>query len=220
MKRIQLWEKADSDENRKVKDEAKMKECSERGITLIQIPYWWNRTDAQLIQYIRSYRPDLLLEYNDINPSKDLQLYLPKTEEIKLSLMSSMLFRSTNYRGWYSFKSFYFIFSRWLSEKYNGIKVVWDGISLHNKNGEIIKCDPQFLQSLPKDVDGQVDGQLLSPVNETAEIINYESVQWNSIKFLALDILTQGTFLQRYKKLQDMAVKNPQTMVDFLHLIF
>jgi hypothetical protein len=41
------------------RDEEKRKVCKELGITLIEIPYWWDRTNESLMATIHNYRPDL-----------------------------------------------------------------------------------------------------------------------------------------------------------------
>jgi hypothetical protein len=42
------------------RDQVKMKQCQDLGITLIQIPYWWNGTRSQLELAIHKHRPDLV----------------------------------------------------------------------------------------------------------------------------------------------------------------
>jgi hypothetical protein len=40
----------------------KEKMCKENGITLVQIPYWWDRKYESLASTIYSHRPDLFQE--------------------------------------------------------------------------------------------------------------------------------------------------------------
>ena len=42
------------------RDQEKEMKCKEAGITLIHIPYWWNKEKSSLVATIRQYRPDLL----------------------------------------------------------------------------------------------------------------------------------------------------------------
>jgi len=42
-----------------VKDEEKLGVLEHKGITLIEIPFWWDSTDASLLQTIIRRRPDL-----------------------------------------------------------------------------------------------------------------------------------------------------------------
>jgi len=43
------------------RDREKKKICEEKGITLIEIPFWWDRKKDSLIATIQNYRPDLVL---------------------------------------------------------------------------------------------------------------------------------------------------------------
>lgn len=42
------------------RDQAKKAQCQELGITLIEIPYWWDRSKTSLLATIHQYRPDLV----------------------------------------------------------------------------------------------------------------------------------------------------------------
>ena len=46
--------------SQKLKDDEKREACKEKGITLIEIPYWWNRERSSLMATIHGKRPDLL----------------------------------------------------------------------------------------------------------------------------------------------------------------
>ena len=52
------------------KKEIKKKEklCKENGITLIEIPYWWDFKKSSLIATIHSHRPDLISSRGDGEP--------------------------------------------------------------------------------------------------------------------------------------------------------
>lgn len=71
--------------NQQERDKEKRMRCKEKGITLIEIPYWWDKQKSSLISTIHQSRPDLLagemtgepilarLLQNNIIPSKDYQ---------------------------------------------------------------------------------------------------------------------------------------------------
>lgn len=48
-------------------DEEKRKACKEHGITLIEIPYWWDLSKSSLIATIHGKRPELI-DRGDGNP--------------------------------------------------------------------------------------------------------------------------------------------------------
>lgn len=43
------------------------------GITLIEIPYWWDRTRQSLGATVHKFRPDLLSQYKNFNPIPEHQ---------------------------------------------------------------------------------------------------------------------------------------------------
>jgi len=45
----------------KNRDEKKKQDCARLGITLLEVPYWWNGKPSSLVEMIRMHRPDLLL---------------------------------------------------------------------------------------------------------------------------------------------------------------
>ena len=46
--------------NQKEKDEEKRKACKENGITLIEIPYWWDKEKPSLMATICERKPELV----------------------------------------------------------------------------------------------------------------------------------------------------------------
>lgn len=47
-------------DKQKVRDKHKMEQCTLAGVTLIVIPYWWDKTPNSLKATIHAIRPDLL----------------------------------------------------------------------------------------------------------------------------------------------------------------
>jgi hypothetical protein len=50
------------------RDNDKKKACSELGITLIEIPYWWDKSSLSLMATIQQQRPDLIPDHTDALP--------------------------------------------------------------------------------------------------------------------------------------------------------
>ena len=55
----------------KIKDEEKIKLCKKHGITLITIPFWWNKNKNDLISTINHYKPGILKINNNNNNNKN-----------------------------------------------------------------------------------------------------------------------------------------------------
>jgi hypothetical protein len=50
-------------ERRKQIDQHKKQLSKDHGITLIEVPFWWNRKSPSLLALINKYRPDLIAGY-------------------------------------------------------------------------------------------------------------------------------------------------------------
>lgn len=57
--------------SQKMKDDEKKTACEEKGITLIEIPFWWNRERSSLMATIHRKRQDLFKDASedDVIPS-------------------------------------------------------------------------------------------------------------------------------------------------------
>ena len=65
--------------NQKERDEEKRISCREKEITLIEIPYWWDKQISSLAATIHKERKDLLITYpigDDIQPITSIQQHL------------------------------------------------------------------------------------------------------------------------------------------------
>ncbi len=51
----------DNDEDVQQRDEFKQEVCYANGITLIVVPYWWNRTKESIAKTVHMARPDILV---------------------------------------------------------------------------------------------------------------------------------------------------------------
>ena len=54
--------------SQKERDGEKRAACMERGITLVEIPYWWDRDKSSLMATIHGKRPDLLKHASGNDP--------------------------------------------------------------------------------------------------------------------------------------------------------
>jgi hypothetical protein len=85
---------SDSLEDTKLRDSQKLTFLKEKGITLIEVPYWWDRKYDSLQATIYNQRPDLFTE----NPTgKPIPLSPPSAQEkSKISSITSKYSRTNN----------------------------------------------------------------------------------------------------------------------------
>jgi hypothetical protein len=67
-----------SDQNRRDKD--KFAACEKAGITLVQIPFWWDRTEASLRATLSKHCPQYIKAMEDSNAEE-----IPKTNPFDTS---------------------------------------------------------------------------------------------------------------------------------------
>ncbi|MFB9134132.1 DNA ligase [Vibrio olivae] len=96
----------------------------------------------------------------------------------------------------------------WLSEKLDGIRVLWDGQQLRTRSGRTLNPPKWFIKSLPHTV---VDGELWAGrgqfhlVQQTVLDAKPVDSAWQQIRFMAFDLPElQQPFEQRYKALTQL----------------
>ncbi len=52
-------------------------QCSEDGITLIVVPYWWDQTIESLVHTIHAMRPDISLPRSLMKTGSDIPMQVP-----------------------------------------------------------------------------------------------------------------------------------------------
>lgn len=63
-----------ADSTRIQKDQNKRNICDELGITLVEIPYWWNQSEDALIMAIQKHRPDIKLDVSVVHKKNSTSL--------------------------------------------------------------------------------------------------------------------------------------------------
>jgi hypothetical protein len=63
------------------RDQAKRNFASQLGITLISIPYWWNRSSDSLASTIQYYRPDIHFPNHVLKDTPPIPLEMPLTSK-------------------------------------------------------------------------------------------------------------------------------------------
>jgi DNA ligase-1 len=94
----------------------------------------------------------------------------------------------------------------WMSEKYDGLRVYWDGQKLWSRNGNLIHAPDYFLAELPRDI--ALDGELWighGKFEETMSIVRSETPddRWERVRYMVFDApQAKGTFEQRMQFLR------------------
>jgi hypothetical protein len=65
------------------RDQAKLKFASQLGVTLIPIPFWWDKSSHSLASTIRYYRPDINFQSKEVPP---IPLEMPPDIKYKYSV--------------------------------------------------------------------------------------------------------------------------------------
>jgi DNA ligase-1 len=94
----------------------------------------------------------------------------------------------------------------WMSEKYDGLRVYWDGQKLWSRNGNLIHAPDYFLAELPRDV--VLDGELWighGKFEETMSIVRSETPdeRWKRVRYMVFDApQVKGNFEERMQFLR------------------
>jgi hypothetical protein len=121
------------------------------GFTLLAIPFWWNRSPASLVATIRSQRPDLLVDAPSTTP---ISTTLPKAIQHKhfrhKPAVAKPYVSQMDPTGWYDLLFLYWlIIIRLMMEKFDGVRVFWDGMKLQSPFGSISVPSPLGFPKTP-----------------------------------------------------------------------
>ena len=102
----------------------------------------------------------------------------------------------------------------WVSEKYDGVRAIWDGKQLVSRGGNIYHAPNWFTQVLPKQkLDGElwIARQSFELVVSTVRDKTPDDIAWKKIKYMVFDLpALPRSFDERLKILED-TIKNIDT---------
>jgi DNA ligase-1 len=90
----------------------------------------------------------------------------------------------------------------WVSEKYDGIRAIWQGSYFMTRQGKRLNAPAWFTAKMPKNA--RLDGELWmgrGTFNELQSNLQTKDSDWAGIKFMVFDLAEEGTFEDRYAKL-------------------
>eukprot|EP01114_Cavostelium_apophysatum_P021705 TRINITY_DN7645_c0_g1_i1.p1 TRINITY_DN7645_c0_g1~~TRINITY_DN7645_c0_g1_i1.p1 ORF type:complete len:739 (-),score=144.18 TRINITY_DN7645_c0_g1_i1:253-2469(-) len=155
------------------RDSEKKAACQNAGITLVEIPHWWDGSTEQLFATIYESRPDL-----DVFKTAPTNLPIPpvRPESEAASkgrgfLLPRFWKREIDPTNW------------WLSEKVDGLRAYWNGSSFHIRNFKNVAPTETFKSLIPT---APLDG-ILSFTDGALRDAS-ELTDWSKIRFYGLDI--------------------------------
>jgi DNA ligase 1 len=93
-----------------------------------------------------------------------------------------------------------------ISEKYDGVRALWDGQSLRSRAGNVITAPAWFLAKLPKQ---SLDGELWIGRGQFEKLSGYvrknvpQDEEWQQIKYMVFELPNApGTFAERYEQIK------------------
>ena len=112
----------------------------------------------------------------------------------------------------------------WLSEKYDGVRAVWDGKQFYSRNGKPFNAPLWFTEKMPKDV--VLDGELWEARGQfqtTVGRIRANNGDWSEMKFMIFDTINEQPFESRQESLSQLCLPKHCHLVehtrciDFVH---
>jgi DNA ligase-1 len=95
----------------------------------------------------------------------------------------------------------------WVSEKYDGVRAIWNGRKLLSRNGKDLKAPKWFTDNLPKNL--RLDGELWmgrGTFDTLVSVIQRKDANWQGVKFMVFDLADVGEFESRNRILQSASL--------------
>lgn len=99
----------------------------------------------------------------------------------------------------------------WVSEKFDGVRAIWNGRKLLSRHGKDLKAPAWFTAGLPKNV--RLDGELWmgrGTFDALVSTIQTKGSDWAGVMFMVFDLADLGAFEARYKKVLSIRAKFPE----------
>lgn len=98
-----------------------------------------------------------------------------------------------------------------VSEKYDGVRAIWDGKELHFRSGRIVNAPPWFIAKLPAE---KLDGELWLARGAFEQLSGYvrksspQDEDWHQIKYMVFELPDgPGTFAERYARIREIVAR-------------
>jgi DNA ligase-1 len=104
----------------------------------------------------------------------------------------------------------------WVSEKYDGVRAIWDGKNLLTRHGKRLNPPAWFVAELPN---VRLDGELWmgrGTFDALRSNIQTKGSNWDGVKFMVFDLAEEGEFEDRNDKLMSMS-ELPEHVAPVVH---
>jgi DNA ligase-1 len=92
----------------------------------------------------------------------------------------------------------------WASEKYDGVRAIWNGRKLLSRHGKDLKAPEWFTAKLPN---RRLDGELWIGRGRFDELVSViQKGEWLTVKFLIFDLAEPGTVEDRIATLESLTL--------------
>jgi hypothetical protein len=116
-------------------DHLKRQFSKQIGITLLSIPFWWDKSPNSLASTIRTQRPDIDFRSSIAVPPIPTEIPLPSRRRFEYLPNQATDFKDQfDPTGWL------------IMDKFDGVRVFWDGKRLHSKSSGVKIEVPRSLQ--------------------------------------------------------------------------
>jgi len=159
-------------------------------VTLIEVPYWWDRTSESLAATIHQAQPSIINA-----PPGSIPISTNEQRELD-PLCHGMEWDGTqDVAGW------------WMSEKMDGIRAYWNGRNLISRYKTTLQAPDWFTSGLPKRV--TLDGELWmgrgTTFVEVNAVLNSKNSDWSSIGYYVFDLPSlSGSFEERMIEMEKL----------------
>jgi DNA ligase-1 len=138
---------------RQKRDSAKLKSARDHGITIVYVPYWWDRKSDSLSSTLHQCFPDIFPKTDSPSIPTELPPDYEKNKKPGILTNKNIMMghdfvtgeNEKDVKGWF------------LSEKLDGMRAYWDGKGNYwSKNGKVINIPESFKQLPPYPLDGEL----------------------------------------------------------------
>lgn len=119
------------------RDQEKKRLCQSVGITLIEIPYWWNKEKQSLMATIQKFKPDLIKQSVTQEPIPETNPNIEQHQEKITFLLGLPWNDKINPTGW------------WIHANITGIRAMWNGKYFKLLNAMNLQLPNYFVTGMP-----------------------------------------------------------------------